>query len=365
MTQALAVAVPHNALQVADADVTATATLLMKHKGVGIFPDTMTPQQAGQLARLACAYGLDPFASEIILYQGRPYLTIDGRMRVANTHKAFDGLECVPATEDERKAFRCRDDEHLWKATVWRRDRRVPTVAFGRASSGDGNPVSTKWAQEMAQKRAKHRALRDAFSIPLPGAEESIEDGGAAYVIDEGRPVPGVIEGEVTVVDLDATNPITAAQIASLHVLVGKLKWSDDDYRDMLRHTYDVESSKDLMEGQAASLLEMMHTLEEQQTGDAFIERIRAVVGGRTWADIMPSDMYESEPQQQTMPGVELPTTDERADYDRALKVAAALDLDVIEYVIDEQTTRDELLKLAARLASEIKQETALRAGTR
>lgn len=280
--RALAVIPARSAMTVDEREVTAQGTLLLKHKGIGVFPQDMSAGQAGQIARLALAYGLDPFTGEIILYQGRPYVTIDGRVRIANDHPAFRGMTCDPATPDERKAFRARDDEHLWVARVYRDDRSFPTVGYGRCSeTSDKNPVGRTWAQEQAQKRAKHRALRDAFSIPLPGAEETRHEGGANLsnwrdvVVDvDTQPYAGPYAQPY--VDLEPSAPpqpppivpIRPEQSRAIHTLVGKLGWDDGSYRTMLRETSGVESSKELTEGQASSVLEMLHSLAEDPEGD-------------------------------------------------------------------------------------------------
>lgn len=281
-TQALAL-LPASAMAVDAKQAAEFAGQLMKHAQAGgpMFPKDLSPAQATLMARLSIAYGLDPIAGELTLYQGRPYVTIDGRVRVANAHYAFDGIECVPASDEERKSFRAADDEHLWVARVWRKDRQFPFVGYGRsAGRSDKNPVSQTYAQEMAQKRAKHRALRDAFSLPLPGREEADDTSPGRPSVQVYDAPAGEIVDAGSFVDLDATNTITPEQIKAIHTVTEKLKWSDDEYRDVLRHTYAVESSKDLLEGQAASILEMLHTLDEAGTGAAFLARIQGVVDG-------------------------------------------------------------------------------------
>ena len=105
----------------------------MKHAG-GLFPRDMSQAQAAILARLSLAYGLDPFAEEIILYQGKPYTTIKGLNRVAANDERFDGMEDpVPATPEQREAFLCMPGEAFWIVRVWRKDRRLPAVGYGRA----------------------------------------------------------------------------------------------------------------------------------------------------------------------------------------------------------------------------------------
>lgn len=273
MTQALAL--PRSAMEVDTQQAADFAGQLMKHAAAGgpMFPKDLSQSQATIMARIAIAYGLDPIAGELTVYQGRMYLTIEGRVRVANSHPAFDGMECVPASDDERKAFRCGEDEHLWVCRVWRKDRRFPFVGYGRsAGKSDRNPVSRDYAQEMAQKRAKHRALRDAFSLPLPGREEDNDDTPMNQTRRYEATDAQIIEG--VVIDQEAPEPITPEQIRGIHTIVGKLAWSEDEYRDVLRHTYQVDTSKDLTEGQAAAVLEMLHVLHEQGTAEPFLARI-------------------------------------------------------------------------------------------
>src|SRR4030095_12257328 len=102
----------------------------------GLFPRVVAAVRAAALARLALAYGLDVLVGEeVLLYQGKPYLTVRGAMRIANRHPMFEGIECNPATAEERRNFRAGPAEHLWVARVWRRDRRFPVVGYGRGGT--------------------------------------------------------------------------------------------------------------------------------------------------------------------------------------------------------------------------------------
>ncbi len=236
--------------------------------GSPMFPKDLTPSQAGTLARITLRYGLDPLLNELTIYQGRPYLTIDGRERIANEHPAFNGMEIRPATDDERKGFRCAEDEHLWVCTVWRKDRQFPQVGYGRAGGrGDRNPVSRDFPQEMAQKRAKHRALRDAFSIPIPGHEE-MTDYRPQLLPEMGE----VIDGEVVTID----NPSTNQQKAMIHASIKQLGWTDDEYREVLHATFGVQSSMELAEGQAAAITEMLVGLAEQAKDTEWRDKFHA-----------------------------------------------------------------------------------------
>lgn len=156
-----------------DAQARQLATLMTP-----LFPGDLknNPDMALAVARVAVAYGLDPLMGELIPYQGKPYLTIDGRIRIADRHPAYDGYDIEPASEVERKALGAGSDQAVWKCTVYRKDRKRPTVAYGRAG-GQADPNSAAkntWTAEIAQKRAIHRALRAAFPAPIPGLEESL-----------------------------------------------------------------------------------------------------------------------------------------------------------------------------------------------
>ena len=215
----------------------------------GVFPKEMSAQQALVMARMSLGYGLDPFGGELILYQGNPYLTIKGALRKAGDHPMFDGIECRPATKAEREAFKCGESDHLWVAAVWRKDWKFPVVGYGRSGPGDSNPVSKTWPQEMAQKRAKHRALRDAFSLPLPGEEEASYERVTVERVEGGPVIEGEIADEVRLARPD--------QVTAIHTIVSALGVDEEDYRDELAR-YGVESSKELTEGKASAFIEML-----------------------------------------------------------------------------------------------------------
>lgn len=187
------------------------------------FPQDCSPQQAMEVARIAIVYGLDPLLGELIPYQGQPYVTINGRVRVADNNPMFDGYDIEPATEQEYRALRAHDAESVWKCIVYRKDRRRPTVAYGRAGGPqEKNPVAARWTAEIAQKRAIHRALRAAFPMPIPGLEESL----------------------------------SPAQLRAIHAADEDAGIDRDERHHTLVETYGVESSAELTSGQASVYLD-------------------------------------------------------------------------------------------------------------
>lgn len=188
-----------------------------------MFPKDCSPEQARTIARIAIAYGLDPLLEELIPYQGRPYLTFDGRIRIADQHEQYDGYDHGPVLGDELKALRPVGDEVVWKCAVYRKDRSRPTVAYGRAGGPqDRNPLSKNDPVTMAQKRAIHRALRAAFPVPIPEVDE----------------------------------PLSRQQLKAIHVYDKEAGVSDEERHQILEATFGVESSKDLTKDQASTYID-------------------------------------------------------------------------------------------------------------
>ncbi len=187
------------------------------------WPKDLNRQTAIDLARVSLAYGLDPLMDEIIPYQGKPYVTIAGRIRIADNHPMFDGYDLDPASDEERRALEVHDGEAVWKCTVYRKDRSRPTRAFGRAGGpAEQNPVARRWLPEIAQKRAVHRALRAAFPLNLPGVEERA----------------------------------SAAQLRAIHASDAEVGIDREARHHALSETFDVESSADLTSTQAGVYLD-------------------------------------------------------------------------------------------------------------
>jgi hypothetical protein len=118
-------------------------------------------------------------------------------------------------------------------------------------------------------KRAKHRALRDAFSLPALGIEE-VGGGMPAAAIDGEVEDDDLIAGELVAGDLtwppterSAPPPTSQAQSRAIHATVRELGWSDAQYREALTLCFAVTSSKDLTENQASAFLEALRAEQE------------------------------------------------------------------------------------------------------
>lgn len=128
-------------------------------KAVGL--DRVTPEQREITLAIAKRYDLDLLLRHVILVDGRPYLTRDALLHIAHRSGQFDGIEVTEPVIDGE----------YWRstATVWRKDMGKPFVYPGRY------PVKGKnkdFAPEMAIKVAEVMALRRAFDVSAPVAEE-------------------------------------------------------------------------------------------------------------------------------------------------------------------------------------------------
>jgi len=180
-------------------------------KTAGLFPQNVTTEQLGMLAKAAVAYGLDPLFGELIIYQGKPYITIEGRRRLDANAGHHPSIRYRPLTDDEERYYKSVDalnprdvalvcigtDEH--GATI-----EAIGILLAEEREIHGNNASTPQVKrpiEMVQKRGEMRYRKQAYGPhPLPeGMERIMGDDDS------------VVEGSSRV--LDAT-PISGAKTA-------------------------------------------------------------------------------------------------------------------------------------------------------
>uniref|UniRef100_A0A6M3KKN9 Putative DNA recombination protein n=1 Tax=viral metagenome TaxID=1070528 RepID=A0A6M3KKN9_9ZZZZ len=164
------------------------------------FPQDLTVPEKKLLAQVAITYGFDPLMGEVTIYQGRPFVSIDGRYRKAQETGLLDGVETRPATKEERTDWQIPDGDFFYRSEVYVKGSSRPFVAWGRVyhaetTGGKGFKPVEKNPQRMAEKRAEAQALRKAFHIPLPSFEDI---GSPEYDIETTARVVDVTTGEVT-----------------------------------------------------------------------------------------------------------------------------------------------------------------------
>jgi len=154
-----------------------TETHMMARINMAKFPQELTIPEKKLLAQIAITYGFDPLMGEVTIYQGRPFVSIDGRYRKAQETNRLDGVESRPATKQERIDWQIPDGDYFFCAAVSVKGASKPFVGWGRVHNaetvgGKGFKPVEKNPQRMAEKRAEAQALRKAFHIPLPSAED-------------------------------------------------------------------------------------------------------------------------------------------------------------------------------------------------
>lgn len=183
------------------------------------FPSELTAPDKRLLAMVAITYGFDPLMGEITIYQGRPYVSIDGRRRKAQETGHYTGLKKRPATQEERAAWQIPDGDYFFKAEVYVKGGGFNCFeGWGRVRKAETKPGSTRQGdttstykpiqfdpQGMAAKRAEAQALRAAFHIPLPSLE-------ARGTEDDDTPPVNLETGEIIDTTLVEPDPAQAEE---------------------------------------------------------------------------------------------------------------------------------------------------------
>jgi hypothetical protein len=176
---------------------------------------------------VAINYGFDPLMGEVSIYQGRPFVSIDGRYRAAQETGKLDGVESRPANKQERTDWEIPDGDYFFRSDVYVKGCLHAFIGWGRVRKTETEPRKDKPGdyykpvvtnpQRMAEKRAEAQALRKAFHIPLPSFE------------DIGTPDADVIDSTGTILPDDLPfNPVRdVTQLKTIHDLYNALK---DDF---------------------------------------------------------------------------------------------------------------------------------------
>jgi hypothetical protein len=153
----------------------------------------LTPgQPAAQALILVCQrYDLDPLLGHIELFEGKPYVHYAGYLHIANSHREYEGAECVREWETET---------HFWATVrVHRSDRKFYAERTGKSrkvkpKKGGGTYVD-EFADAKAFAQAHRRALRLAFNVDHPEpAEDHGEQPAPEPVVEVARMVDGQVE---------------------------------------------------------------------------------------------------------------------------------------------------------------------------
>jgi len=133
-----------------------------------------------KVGAVAVEYGVDPFAGHIMLYKHNPYVTVNGLIHHAQHQPDFDAIMQIPLVGEARKEY-CEgmgltnEGTCVFECRVYKKGSDRHSNAFATASKKDmGSFLASeeKNVPAMAQTRATGRALRTAYGIGAPIAEE-------------------------------------------------------------------------------------------------------------------------------------------------------------------------------------------------
>jgi hypothetical protein len=151
---------------------------LNKQSGWGL--EKGSPAQLNMVALFCQKHQLLP-GDDVTLYEGKPWLTIDGRVKLMRRHKdEYRGHSTRPLARDEKEAWGYDPDDLVIEATI-RTVTYGEIKARGKVSKAErmgtqvqgtrNNPVAKHHPVEIAEKRALSRAERYTF-----GTESFIDD---------------------------------------------------------------------------------------------------------------------------------------------------------------------------------------------
>jgi hypothetical protein len=136
------------------------------------------PAQLELVLALCAKHGLIAELRHIVLIQDAAYVTNAGLLHKAHTAGDLDGIDCRPATVEERIAYLSDDADsktRVWRCDVYRRGHSRPYTGWGKASNSEPGAARNN-PQEMASTRSVNRALRLAFNIGMTSVEEMPAD---------------------------------------------------------------------------------------------------------------------------------------------------------------------------------------------
>jgi len=141
----------------------------------------LTPAQKQALEFTAREVGLSAALGHVVLLGNKPYVTIEGRLKVAHDSGAFLGFsrdEPLPKERWEEWGVK-PDATFAWVTAVRRKGCEFDFSECGWCGgSRDANqPVGKAFSAEMARKRARERALSLAFPVGLASYEDAYVGG--------------------------------------------------------------------------------------------------------------------------------------------------------------------------------------------
>jgi len=145
--------------------------------------ESANPDQLNVIFNLAKRWQLDP-VTDITLYQGQPFIKIEGHFRLLRRHPEYRGFHQRPLNNEDKSAWGYDDRDIVIETTIhtaaWGdiiqrgvvfADEIEAAQTQAKQSGKRGAPLATHYVA-IAEKRSLARAGRAAFGQDVPSAEE-------------------------------------------------------------------------------------------------------------------------------------------------------------------------------------------------
>ena len=167
-------------------------------------PKEHTTEQFGALMLTANTYGLNPLLKEIYAFPTKgggiaPIVSIDGWLRMINTHPNFDGMSTEFMHDDSGNLVSCR-------CSIFRTDRSRPIIVEEYLAECKRNTDPWKMEHRMLRHKATMQCGRYAFSFAGVYDEDEgrdIRDAGT----DNEPPAPPAIDAEFDEIPVGQDEP--------------------------------------------------------------------------------------------------------------------------------------------------------------
>ncbi len=132
-----------------------------------VWPDELNSLQLSELRTLSRESGLALTSGEILLLNGRWYVTSSGLLRLAK-NRGCRGIHSRALENFSDPRIGC----WVFKAMVYKDSRSKGFVGYGDADPSNVSPLVRGAEMRIAETRAVNRALRKAYGIGLCSVEE-------------------------------------------------------------------------------------------------------------------------------------------------------------------------------------------------
>jgi hypothetical protein len=132
-----------------------------------LWRDEFTPSGLQELGRLSRELGLSIGSGEILLLNGKWYVTHAGLLRISERHGCLGIRTSLQVRLSDPVANRW-----IFKATVFKSQRSLGFIGYGDADPSNVSSLVHGAEMRVAETRAVNRALRKAYGIGLCSVEE-------------------------------------------------------------------------------------------------------------------------------------------------------------------------------------------------